>query len=172
MTGSRDMQFRGISDGHRDALVKQSLSLGIEQLDIVASWPKRERLGFVRCRGETAVNVHRRVLSLGFDFHPTVVRRHVVGQIRVIGICPGKNGSNGSTMMMRSRGRALWAHAAGGRLKRNTPATASANAIEKRRISLRMVGPPFDLPPCLNTLRFTDVTDLKIFCLFRVPVLG
>src|SRR6516225_1056956 len=25
------------------------------------------------------------------------------------------------------------------------------NAIEKLRISLRMVGPPFDLPPCLNT---------------------
>src|SRR5215831_9998500 len=88
MTGSRDMQFRGISDGHRDALVKQSLSLGIEQLDIVASWPKRELLGFVRCRGETAVNVHRRVLSLGFDLQLTVVRRDVVGQIRVIGICP------------------------------------------------------------------------------------
>jgi hypothetical protein len=25
--------------------------------------------------------------------------------------------------------------------------------IAKRRISLRMVGPPFDLPPCLDTLR-------------------
>ena len=144
MTGSRDMQFRGISDGHRDALVKQSLSLGIEQLGIVASWPKREFLGFVRCRGETAVNVHGRVLSLGFDLHLTVVRRHVVGPIRVIGICPWKNGSNGSTLMMRSRGRSLWPARSEAGSKEIRPRPQVQNAIEKRRISLRMVGPPFD----------------------------
>src|SRR5215471_4463202 len=84
------MQFRGISESHRDALVKQRLSLGIAQLDIVISRSKREFLGLVSCRGETAVDIHRSVLSLGFDLHLTVVPRRAVDRIRVVRICAGE----------------------------------------------------------------------------------
>src|SRR5215469_18255129 len=69
-------------------------------------------------------------------------------------------------MMMRSRGRALWAHAVGGRLKRKCKRNRKATHWFAHGWS------SFRPSSMLKHFPFTVVTDLKIFCLFRVPVLG